>query len=383
MKNICIDARYIFPQMDGIGRYLYNLIDKISMLDTNGYHFHVLEMDVFAHGSILRKFESRNNITFHKISVFPQSFRNLYINSLLKGMDIDLFHYPQFDLPWFIGEKIAVITTIHDLNPQMYPGFFVGFEGKLKKMYSYIMNYIAMKKSDRIIAVSETTKENLLNLFGTEYFKKTNVVYEGVDQTLCESDKDIQKKMLDSLKKKHNLKNYILYVGNNRPHKNIKNVLLAFYKLKVEYNLPHKFVLIGQQLPKYYNLQKDLDRLKIGNSVLRLKCTEEELKAFYTGADTFVFCSLSEGFGLPLLEAMRLGTPVVTSNLSSMAEVAGTAAMLVDPYSIDSIASGILKVLNNDLYKKQLIQKGKERSKYFTWEKSAEETLKIYSEVLK
>ena len=144
--RICIDARYVFPKMDGIGRYLINLIDTLSLLTKNDTSilFFILEVEEFANNSLLRKFDGRDNLNFIKIPVKPLTFQNHFVKKYLNELNIDIFHYPQFDLPFFLG-NVKVVTTIHDLNPQKFDHFFPSKLGWIKKYYSILTNWTALK----------------------------------------------------------------------------------------------------------------------------------------------------------------------------------------------------------------------------------------------
>ena len=257
-KVVCIDGRYIFPQMDGIGRYLYNLIDSLSLLieDSNEISLQVLEIEKFREHSILRKLKERRNIRFVSLPVYPQSIKNHFLNNWLKQDSFDVYHYPQFDLPWFIDKP--TITTIHDMNPQMYPGFFGGGGNDIKKYYSIMANYVALKRSAKTIAISESTKTELLNLYGGKYKDSIEVIHSGIEdrfnKALGQSD---SVSLLSKLKKQYKLDTYLLYVGNNRPHKNLENMIEAFYMLKKEQKINHKLLLIGKHLQgRFMNVEE-------------------------------------------------------------------------------------------------------------------------------
>ncbi len=384
MKNICIDARYIRPQMDGIGRYLFNLIDQLSLIDINynNYKYFILEIEKFSKDSILRGLDNRTNITFIKLPVQPQTIKNHFISTYIKKYQIDLYHYGQFDLPWFL--PAPTITTIHDLNPQAFPNFFNSFSGKFKKQYAIFSNWIALYKSEYVIAISESTKNDIISLYGEKYKNKIKVIYEGVNEKLLNlQQKEKYLNRLQDLKKINGLTKYLIYVGNNRPHKNLKNILLAFKKLKNEHNIDHKFLFIGKHYEeKYLDVKKFAKELNLQDDIILLSCNEDDLISYYLGATCLVFCSLSEGFGLPILEAMALGIPVITSNLSSMKEISNGSAYLVNPFSIDDITSGILKCIADDMYRNQIIIKGLNNARSFLWTNTAEETLKLYSSII-
>jgi len=384
MKRICIDARYIFPQMDGIGRYLYNLIDQLSIStnDNNEYHFIILEVEEFAGNSILRSLHRRKNITFIRIPVKPQTIKNHFIGKYLKNLKIDLYHYPQFDLPWFIS-GFKIITSILDMNPQKMKGFFPTKIGWIKKYYAILTNWIALKKSDKIITISESTKKELIEFYNYSQRDKIQAVHLGVDAEFFKrTNKENLGKILSGLRLKYNFNRYFLYVGNNRPHKNIERVLTAFKAVLSQIDYKLNFLLVGRQLKN--NTEIDLLLMKLGlkENVISLELSDAELNALYSKAEAFVFCSLSEGFGLPVLEAMALGCPVITSNISSMKEIAEGSALLVDPHSTKSIEESMVKLLTDEKLKQELIEKGLNNASLFTWKKCAEGTLSVYSQLL-
>jgi glycosyltransferase involved in cell wall biosynthesis len=384
MKKICIDARYIFPQMDGIGRYLYNLIDQITTITsgTNEYHFFILEVEEFAPKSVLRSFDSRKNISFIRIPVKPQTIKNHFVGRYLKKLQIDLYHYPQFDLPWFVS-GFKIVTSILDMNPQKMPGFFPTKNGWIKKYYAILTNWVALKKSDKLITISESTKHELLEFYNFHKGNKIQAVHLGVDAKFFNhSDKEVLSKIISELRVKHNFNKYFLYVGNNRPHKNLERVLIAFKSVLKKIDFELKFLLVGQQLKNNTDIDALVMKLGLKENVISLELSDEELNAVYSNSEAFVFCSLSEGFGLPVLEAMALGCPVITSNLSSMKEIAEGAALLANPYSLKSIEGSMIQLVNDKNLRKELIEKGFNKAQLFTWKKCAEETLTIYSQLL-
>ena len=174
---------------------------------------------------------------------------------------------------------------------------------------------------------------------------------------------------------------FILFVGNISPRKNILALLQAFNKLKKR-GIKHKLVIAGKKDQRYEQVLKTLNELNLGGEVIFTGYVpEEDLPKLYNAADLFVYPSLYEGFGLPILEAMACGTPVVASNVSSLPEVAGDAGLLVNPQDVDALTNAMYKVLTDDKLKESLIDKGLERAKFFSWEKTARETLEVYKEV--
>lgn len=384
-KIICIDARYLFPRMDGIGRYLYNLIDEISTLTElrKDIHFLILEIDEFAEKSPLRFLEKRKNLRFVKMSIFPQTIKNNFLQFYLRSYHIDLFHYPQFDFPFFMN--LPSVVTIHDLNPQIYKNFFRGLKGILKKYASILMNYVALNKASKVIAISKSTKEELVNFYGLKYAKKIEIVCSGVDQKLCDIQKnDFNKNLLETIKSQYGFEKYFLYVGNDRPHKNIKNLLRSFRKFKLLNDNNIKFILAGNFVFEgNLKLEEELTKLELQEEVIHFVPDEEQLICLYLYAEAFLFLSLSEGFGLPILESMALGTPVITSDRSSMKEIGGEAAYLVDPQDIEAITKAMIQIVKFPSSRERLVALGKDQAQKYTWKHCASETLAIYEKILK
>ncbi|OKH31819.1 glycosyl transferase family 1, partial [Calothrix sp. HK-06] len=172
---------------------------------------------------------------------------------------------------------------------------------------------------------------------------------------------------------------YLLFVSNIEPRKNINALIKAFNYLKSKYNIPHNLVLIGKKGWRYEPVFTAIEDSHWSDSIYHLDYLSDDLVAlFYSKADVFVYPSHYEGFGLPVLEAMTLGAPVVSSNCSSIPEVAGDAALLINPSEPLELAESILKIISDSHLRQELIIKGKERAKLFTWERTARETLQAY-----
>ena len=385
VKTICIDARYIFPDMTGIGRYLYNLIDQITILtqDRKDIKFLILEIDKFAENSILRALDNRPNLNFVKVQVFPQTIRNHFLQSYLGKYQIDLFHYPQFDFPFFMNYPSVI--TLYDMNPQTHPNFFPGMIGFIKKYYSILTNYVGLKKATSVIAISKATKLEIINFYGAKYGSKIDVVYLGVDKKFYGfTPNSMNVTYYQNIKRKYKVEKYLLYVGNDRPHKNIKNLLLGFNKFKQECDSDIKLVLAGKfSYDKSFNLSVEVEKLNLKQDVIQFAPNDDELITLYLFAEAFLFLSLSEGFGLPILEAMALGTPVITSDASSMKEIGEGAALLVNSLDIGDISSAIKKIVDLKNERESLVALGSDRANRFSWQLCAEQTLEIYDRILK
>jgi glycosyltransferase involved in cell wall biosynthesis len=315
-------------------------------------------------GSLRRKSELLSIFPDAKIFPIPPTFADLLWNKLhilpvekLIGK-VEVLHTSDWSEPPSSAFKV---TTVHDLAPFLYPSLFPrdilrNIVDTHRLRLAHVRN-----ESDRIIVPTEATKSDLLKLgFSVE---KIRVIPEAASSIF----KRVDSYEIDRIKKKYKIHGpYLLSVGMD-PRKNTERIIKAFEQAKAGKNM--KLIFVGQ--PKYVKTAETRNIRILGNVVL------EDLPALYSGAGALVYPSLYEGFGLPILEAMACGCPVITSNTSSMAEVAGNAALLVDPTDIESIKLGIEKVMRGA---KSLSDKGYKRVLEFSWKKTAEETLKVYEE---
>jgi len=269
---------------------------------------------------------------------------------------IDLFHSSDWSQP---PTKAIKITTIHDLAMFKYPETF---HPKIIAVHKRRLELVK-KECDMVIAVSESTKKDIISILGIPE-NKIKVIYEAGQGKV----KRVTLEKVEKVKNKFKIKgDYLLSVSTLEPRKNLQRIIEA-HKILNNKNLT--LVLVGKIGWG--------ESLKLGrNTILTGFVSNEELSAFYSGASVLLYPSLYEGFGQNILEGMVCGCPVVTSNISSMPEVAGEAAELVDPLSVESIAEGIKKALDN---REDLIKKGYEQIKKFSWEKCARQTLKTYEE---
>lgn len=280
----------------------------------------------------------------------------------------DILFVPAHTLPIIRRPGLKTVITVHDLGSEYLPGMH-----QLKqRLYLGFMQKYQLQGATKIIAVSQATKEDLIKKVGIEP-KKISVVYEGYNKKLFKSVKGdtlVNTLICYDLQPK----TYYLFVGTVQPRKNLARLIRAFSHLS-DNNL--KLVIAGLKgwlSDEIYELPKKLgieDRVKFLGYV-----PEEDIPALYSGAVALTFPSLFEGFGLPILEAQACGCPVLTSNISSMPEVAGKGAVYVDPYNIDDIVDGMEKLQVTD-YRLQVIKAGLGNVRRFSWEKCAGETLEV------
>jgi glycosyltransferase involved in cell wall biosynthesis len=303
--------------------------------------------------------------------------------------DVKVVHFPYFE-PFFLAlpiyNKFKTVVTVHDLTPIVFQQAFPsGIKGKLK----WQMQRYALKRASAVITDSNSSKKDIRKYAGVRE-NKINVVYLAAGEQFMKLKTDNIK--LKEVRKRYGLpEKFVLYVGDVTWNKNLPRLIDAVQKLKMP------LVMVGKSL-----IQEDYDKtnpwnadlisvqtklktenLKPKHQVIRLGFVpDEDLVAIYNLATVFVMPSLYEGFGLPVLEAMACGCPVITSKEGSLPEVAGDAAYYVSAYDMDDIADGIEKVFNDDNLQKELKQKGLEQVKKFSWKTTAEETLKVYENVV-
>jgi len=283
---------------------------------------------------------------------------------------VDALFIPAHTVPWKHPEN--TIVTIHGLEYEICPEAYSFWE----RLYMRISIKNSCRWAKKIIAVSENTKKDLVDLYKVSD-DKIKVIYEGYNRNFQFRISNFESKPNDQISKP-----YLLFIGRLEERKNIISILDAYKILKERYNIPHQLILAGNLGYGYKNIKlKIRNLLEIKNSKLEIielgYITENKKWELLSGADIFIFPSLYEGFGIPILEAQNQGVPVVTSNISSIPEVAGESALLVDPKNSQDIAEAVQKIISDEDLKKDLIAKGLENVKRFSWDKCAKEIVKI------
>ena len=351
MLFIVVDARMV--NASGIGRYIKNLLP---------YVFDRFNVVLIGDKDELRGYFKEIPIIECKASIYTVKEQ---IGLSLKIPKCDVFWSPHYNIPILPIRAKKRIVTIHDV-------YHLAFQHILslpQKIYAKFMLNKAVKRSDIVLTVSEFSKQEIIKYTGTS--KDIKVIYNGIEPSWY-------KEQPVSLSERDN---YILYVGNVKPHKNLVRALKAFLLLK-EKNL--KFKIVGKK-DNFITADMEVKKIaqKLGNRVEFLGYVRDnELKKLYRKAKLFLFPSLYEGFGLPPLEAMACGTPVIVSKVASLPEVCGDAAYYVNPYDINDIARGMETVLKDKGLQKELIQKGLKRVKLFSWEESAKKLIEVIEEVV-
>jgi glycosyltransferase involved in cell wall biosynthesis len=368
--KIAFDARCLLGKRTGVGRYLLNLIKRMSSLRGE------IEFNLFVDESIKKvHFGDKNNISIKKINAPNLLWKNIRLPFALMSDKAHLVHLPSYTIPFWA--PCPTIVTIHDVIFAFHP------EWCSKKQHIRFKHLVRLsaKKANAIIVVSNSTKKELLDLTKISE-DKIYLTYLAADE-IFKPNKDPL--VLENLRQKYNFKeDYILHVGSLHPRRNIERIINAFSHLKKEIDKKIIFILVGQWFDKKNKLNDMAKKLNIINYIKHIDYVpDDDLVKLYNFADLFIYPSLYEGFGLPVLEAMACGTPVITSNISSLPEITGDAAFLVDPYNVYEMKEAMKSILLEKELHSRLIEKGFKKIKNYTWNKAAEKTLEIYKNVIK
>jgi glycosyltransferase involved in cell wall biosynthesis len=374
--KIVIDARRI--RDFGIGTYIRNLIHAIATIDSEDQYFlTVCPDDKDELGDLPQNFHpafyTRRDANRLEHVAFPM---------FLRHFGADLCHIPLNAVPAFMPKPYVV--TVHDLSSLL----FHDQRGFQKGMRSFRFRR-GLLRADKVIAVSQATRRDVSNLLGIAA-ERIRVIYSAPDPAFSEPPGDPSNHRLEQrriLERYQISYPFLLYAGNIRPQKNIPRLVEAFAVLRGELEAHPlysglRLIIIGDEISKHPDLRHAVIQTRMEQSVRFLGFVPiSTLRVFYETASAFVFPSLYEGFGLPPLEAMAVGTPVVTSNVSSLPEAVDEAAVTVNPENVFDIARGIRDILLNHGLRSSLIERGRNQAMRFRWERTARETLETYREI--
>ena len=371
MKKISLELQWAVGKKTGVGWYIYNIVKELSKSDKNDYIAEFINF--MGRHNVKSQIDYDIKIKQNKLLTYTMyNFLTKKMNishNLILGTKSDIYHFFNFTIPKNIKGK--VIVTIYDTV------FFSAPEtmGDMKAISEY---KYAAERSDLILTISESAKSDIIKHFNVDE-KKIEIVTPGIDlEKYLHNYTDME---LENVRKKYKLpENYILYLGTIEPRKNIERTIKAFIKYKKEVKDDLKFVIVGGKGWKYDNIMKLIESM--GTDIILTGYIDEEDKIpIYKLAQIFAFPSLYEGFGMPVLEAMAAGVPVITSNVSSLPEVAGDAAILVNPLNEDEIFEAYKKILSDKKLQLEMIEKGLEQAKKFEWKESAKVLEQIYEKM--
>jgi len=353
------------PRRVGSSEYCFQLLLNLNKIDRkNNYLVYLPEKPT----ADLPE-ESAN---WHYKVVRPRKMWTLFglsLEFLLQRSKPDVFFSPTHYLPLFAPKKSVI--SILDVSYLKFPELFSSYDlNQLTKWTRY-----SVKKALKVFTISKASKDDIIKTYGIAG-DRVVVTYPGIRKTINDKQKALG---MNEIKKKYGItKNYILFVGTLQPRKNIARLIEAFSLLKGETEL----VIIGKKGWMYEEILATPKRFGVGNKVKFLDFVpDEDLSVFYKNALCFVLPSLYEGFGLPILEAMSYGCPVIASNISSLPEAGGDAALYVDPMNVQDIKKNLEKIITDSKLREQLIKKGYEQIKKFSWEKTAKETLRALESI--
>jgi len=370
--RIGIDAMVMNPSTGGIGRYIIEMVKSLSALpETNKHEFILYPGDKTLRINLPENWEYSGREIPSKGIV-----RAMIYPFIAKRDGLDLFYSATYLGP-ILPMPCRTVATVHDIIAVVYPPVSC-FKHKVVERY---LLPLSLKNASSIVAVSFATRNDVLRNFKISV-DKIRVVYEGSSDFFYPRNDETD--VMKQVRARYNIgkRPYLFYLGDSFPRKNLLSIVRAFSHIDVQERRECVLVMSG-------NIDVDslLLRQFIKESALehRLIFTgfvnEDDLPYLLSGARAFCFPSLYEGFGLPVLEAMACGCPVITSNVSSLPEVAGDAALLVDPYDVQQIADAMTKVLTDDRLCEDLRQRGLRQAKKFSWESAARQLLEIFNSI--
>ena len=386
MFKIVIDATPITPMPSGVGFHLLNLIDALYKLQSSeNFQLGLAYQPGFKNWlrGNLRLPDCLQQYAPHYQLPLPTRLSNLMLDYFPKFFPYyfepilsqpDIFHGTNYNTYPFI--KTKKIINIYDLTFLKYPDYIDSVVKQYQKRVKKCLQW-----TDLVITSSQFCKEEIIKYLGVSCQKIWVTPLASryhKDNHLKPIDEQLKQKLMPYLSQP-----YILFVGTIEPRKNINTLLESFNYLKEKYKIEHNLILIGQKGWFYEPILAALEHSPWQHCIHHLGYLSDRLVTlFYQQADVFIYPSYYEGFGLPILEAMTLGAPVVTSNTSSLPEVAGDAALLVNPKNYLEIANALLEIINNSQLRQNLITKGKKRAKQFSWTNTAYLTLNAYKSLL-
>jgi glycosyltransferase involved in cell wall biosynthesis len=381
--KIGIDIRTLMDRhYSGVSEYVFNLVNNLLDIDLENEYFLFYNSAHDISGRIPNFSSPRVKVVYTR---YPNKIFNYFLQKLFKQPKIDeilggvdIFLSPHINF-LALSDYCQKVLTVHDLSYLRHPEFF----SRRKNFWHSSIDVKKMvKKFDKIVAVSENTKNDLMELAETQH-EKVKVIYAGVPSDY--RPLPINDSLVKAVKEKHDLpEKFILYLGNIEPRKNISGLIKAYNNLRRD-NLELKdvkLIVAGATGWKIDDTFSELQASPYYNDIKFLGYIDREDKpALYNLATVFIYPSFYEGFGFPPLEAMACGLPVITSNISSLPEIVGNAALTVDPYNISALSQALKEVITNLPLHDELVEQGIIRASAFNWRQTAQNYLEIFKEL--
>lgn len=358
---IGIDAsRSSMKQKTGTEYYSYELIRNLVLLKDHKFVLYAKEPITYI--------EKKENVEI-KVMKFPRLWSQIRLSWEMMNNAPTVLFEPAHTIP--VIHPMNTVVTLHDVGFKYFPELYTPLE---RYYHDFSMRH-SVKHAKKIIAISNATKNDLIKIYGADE-KKIKVIYHGFDKQKYYQRPKSEDVAQDILK----FAPYIFFIGRLEAKKNIKNMVRAFSILKKDKSIKHKLVLAGRPGYLYEEIKDEIDKLSpdVKKDVIELGYVEDErVGQLMRNASIFFFPSYFEGFGMPLVEAMACGVPIVASNTTSIPEILNGSGILCDPERVEQFAKEISKIIKDDTLRQGLIAKGLERSKNFDWTKCARETLEL------
>jgi len=354
----------------GVSRYIYNLLIHLVREDPEG------DYTVFLNGRCALSLSCRQKLS--RLPTYNPWVRIFWEQCLqpleLLAEGVELLHSPVNIQPLFLPCKGVI--TVTDLSFMVFPESFRTF----RRFYQRFFTRLSVRRASHLITYSTSTAQDLTRFFAVPA-GRISVVFPGVDTAYCPVRDEA---VLDEFRRRRNLpQKFILFVGTLEPRKNLLTLLQAYAQFRRQTDAGHKLVLGGGAGWLYQPISAAVEKLGLQDDVIFPGfIPDDELPLWYNSADVFVYPSLYEGFGLPPLESMACGTPVIVSDASSLPEVVGDAALLVNPYRPDEWAAALATLCGDAHLQADLASRGLERARDFSWTRMARETIKVYRDIL-
>ncbi len=372
----------------GVANYICNLVYSLAEIDRENRYVIYMSRESDRYIQV-----DQENFTkvYPSVDANRPAYRRYWeqvkMPALVDADGLDLFHCPMNVIPLFM--KTPRIVTIIDTQYFAYPEHY----SFLRKNYNILFQKLSLLRASGVITISESVRREINQHFKTP-LEKIRAIHFGIDPSFLAP---IDERIVEQVRGEYGLngQKYVLFAGFPHGRKNLPNMLSAFKRVKTRLDLPHVFVLAGDRGFNQDSGNKEIDQtiaeLRMENDVKFLGhvpgiCTGADpscrkLPFLMAGADVFMFSTLYEGFGLPLLESMACGTPVLASTLPIMREVGGDAGVFTDPHDVEDIARGLARLFQEPEYREEMVRKGRERILGFSWGKNAEQSLEYYRKI--
>ncbi len=378
--SIVLDARTATDHFPGIGRYVASLAQALRQVAPD------MNLSLLTDPSATATYLTLPDLPHRACPASPFSLRQQWaVPQALRRASVMLYHSPYYLMPYRPG--VPTVLTVYDLIPLLFPQHSTA---RARLLFRWTMA-LALHTAQGVIAISEATRTDLLRHFAVSPGQITAIPLAANASFHPRPATEVE-----AVRRKYGLpESYLLYLGSNKPHKNLLPLVEAWARIThhtlrcthyvlrfTHYVLRFTLVIAGAWDPRYPEPRRRAEALGLDNVIWLGSMPEADLPALYSGATAFVFPSLYEGFGLPVLEAMACGTPVACSNTSSLPEVAGEAALLFDPADVESIAASLHCLLADPDLQADLRERGLRRAAEFSWECTAQATLGVYDCIL-